>query len=397
MKHQAVIRCATEQSTDVIRCMTELPRVHNGELPQWLHILPIGEWFYPPWKRKVAFTAEIVRAAYDRLQSYKTSIAVDYEHRASKPDDKRTAGDERIVCYLNDFELRADGIWGRPELWTADGARDVAAGKYRYLSPSLTFAKPHRVTGELGPELLDAGVTNHPRLDGIQSFFAETPAGDGEPPRKPSNERSTAMLEKMKKWLTARGVKLAENAGDDVVYAACEAEFVKLAEIVPPDVAKALGKETITAAEVVIEIGALKSGVPLDVAKAFGREAITAAETVSEVLKLRAAEATGDKGKDLGRRLAELEKRDRDALLAAAVGDGRIVPAQRGTYEALLCSEDPRVRANVEAVIAGLPKTGPVAPKLGADGTAPDEARFAEIDKQLDKQLGPKPKPKEEK
>ena len=359
----------------------ELPKIHDGALPTWLHLVPYGEWHYAPTREKINFTPEIVGQILARLSEYETRLAVDREHCShlarNNPDY-----DDTIECYLDRFELRDDGIWGHVELWTAAGAADLAAGKYRYLSPTVAFKKPHKKTGEAGPEVFDAAVTNHPRLDGIKAFFSDTQAGDVGAGNT-SSERSNAMLDKMKKWLKARGVTLADNAGDDVIAAAFEAESKKIeaadkkAALAPPELAKAAGLEgdEVKMADAIQALTAkLAPQVPEEVAKALGESALSVEDASGKIMQMRAASESAASVDTSAIAKQVRQQIDDEKLLADACADGRISPKAKDDFGALLFSDNETMRDKARAVIGGLVPNGPLAAGIAENGERPDGA-----------------------
>ncbi len=358
--------------------VVELPTIHDGKLPEWIHLVPLGAWFYPPWKKTIEISAAVARQIFERLLSYETRLPIDYEHRSHEA--QATSDDQKVVCYVAEYELRDDGVWGKPDVWTADGARDVGAGKFRYISPVVFFKKPHKKTGDIGPELTDAAVTNHPRMDGIKSFFAEPFPGDGE--STTSNERSNAMLEKLKLWLTARGTVLAADAGDDKVWAAFEAEQLKMAERVPDLVGAALGApegEFMTAADAEKAIVALAEKVPADLATALGNAEIVASDAVGQVMELRQNKVkASERPFDAAAIAADVQQRFEDKLLLAeAVKNGGIPLDMQAEYEALLASENPDTRKRMRKVIAAAKPSGPLAPGINENTGRPEGAMTA--------------------
>lgn len=379
----------------IITKVVPLPQTAQNALPEYVHLVPIGTWFDIQNNREVALSPAMVRGLYDRARSYEADMWIDWRHASlsNDPAKKREAGKAAAWLERSKLELRADGIWGYVKGWTTAGAADVLAGEYRYLSPLILWEYPHKKTGEIGPELWNAGLTNSPLLDGIKPLIAEAFAGiSGE--TLPTERRKS--MKWLIEWLKKRGATVADDAGEDAVQSAFEAEFTKLdgeKDAVPADLAEKLGHEgeqPMTTAEAKTAIDTLAAQVPADVAKAFGKSEITAGEASASILKLRTDQSKNDQI-DVQAIAGQVEARltDKQALQEKVKG-GAIPPAMASTYEALLASDDPDTVAGARKLVAEAKPTGPLAPGLG--DTPPHEshttAAEAAAEKQVCDQLG---------
>lgn len=137
-----------------------------GELPEWLHCVPIGQWL-GHWSGRAfavgvdecaAILASHVRAGID--------IVVDFEHQSlhagyGQGPSAPAAG------WIDRLETRADGVWGHVREWCPRGAASLAAREYRYLSPVLEFGSPDRATGTPRACVLSSvALTNQPFFAG---------------------------------------------------------------------------------------------------------------------------------------------------------------------------------------------------------------------------------------
>ena len=111
-----------------------------GEVPPWVMIARTGRWEGHPSGPEL-ITPDHLAAALDYYRrhhlAHGTDLPVDYHHASvfaaqGRVDRAPAAG------WIRSMELRANGteLWGSV-LWTAEAARDIAAGKVRYLSPVL--------------------------------------------------------------------------------------------------------------------------------------------------------------------------------------------------------------------------------------------------------------------
>ncbi len=95
-----------------------------------------------------------------------TELMIDYDHQsffATRPD---VGGTAKAAGWIKEFQVRDDGIWGRPE-WTPAARAAIEAGEYRYLSPLFTSSQK---TGQVG-RLESVALINTPNLD-LTAFAA---------------------------------------------------------------------------------------------------------------------------------------------------------------------------------------------------------------------------------
>lgn len=121
--------------------------------PEWVHLLTLGvirgrdgrEW-------KVTDPQAVVAASAARG----LDAVIDYEHQTDLAE--KNGQPAPAAGWIKEFQVRADGIWGRVD-WTAQGAERIRAKEYRYLSPTFV----HRKSGEV-VAILRAALTNAPDL-----------------------------------------------------------------------------------------------------------------------------------------------------------------------------------------------------------------------------------------
>ncbi|MCX7586548.1 phage protease [Phenylobacterium sp. 58.2.17] len=133
-----------------------LARVGDQDAPpEWVMVLPIGPEIVARDGRR--FTLSNPEALLANLRAKTADLPFDIEHaseiRAPKGEDAPAQG------WAKAYELRADGIWAKPE-WTPAGGRKVADKEYRYLSPAIR----HTPTGEI-VTLSSFALTTQPALD----------------------------------------------------------------------------------------------------------------------------------------------------------------------------------------------------------------------------------------
>lgn len=103
-----------------------------------------------------------------RLQSRKSDLLFDYEHRSLKAASDGEQNPASGWVKPSDLEWTADGLFAKAVAWTSKAKSYIDAGEYRYLSPVFAF---DAVTGEI-LDLLHVALTNDPAIDGMQGIIA---------------------------------------------------------------------------------------------------------------------------------------------------------------------------------------------------------------------------------
>lgn len=138
----------------------ELP-VSDGTPPEWVQLMPMGTSYPRNGTPPVVILAD--RAHAEQVVSASTAyhgpndMVIDYDHQTVRAP--AVAGKAPAAAWIKQLEARDDGIWGRPE-WTPQASADLAARRYRYLSPYFAYQPGGRVT-----KIINAGLTNTPNLD----------------------------------------------------------------------------------------------------------------------------------------------------------------------------------------------------------------------------------------
>ncbi|NBJ36614.1 MULTISPECIES: phage protease [Serratia] len=122
-------------------------------LPEWIPILPIGEFTGRDGRSWVNNEPEAVIAT----SLIGTFIPFDIEHSTEEKGPKGEPAPAQ--AWIED--LKIDGAWIMAKVsWNADGAKLVQGRAYRYYSPAFYFNSAGQVT-----KLSSAGLTNKPNLD----------------------------------------------------------------------------------------------------------------------------------------------------------------------------------------------------------------------------------------
>ncbi len=140
----------TTQSPEQARHVVELAA---GPVPEWVELIPAGEFSGRDGRGPYALDTEAVQAAF---ASWGMPLAIDYEHQAFNAADNGQPAP--AAGWVNAIDVRAGALWGQVE-WTERAAGHVAAREYRFLSPVFDHDKQGRVL-----RLLGAGLTNNPNL-----------------------------------------------------------------------------------------------------------------------------------------------------------------------------------------------------------------------------------------
>lgn len=133
-----------------------LPAQGEGQVPEWIEILPAGA--YVQGRDGRAWVNDEPQALVEAFGSNGADLPVDWEHSTERLAPQ---GQEAPAAgWIKEVQIRPDGsLWGRVE-WTPRGAQDVASKAYRYISPVFDYRTDSgRITA-----LRSAALTNQPNL-----------------------------------------------------------------------------------------------------------------------------------------------------------------------------------------------------------------------------------------
>lgn len=253
----------------------------------------------PAWRINAAIAQRVI-AAFSAAQP----PVIDYEHQTLRSEaNGQPAPAAGWIHGLRWIEGR--GLFAEAEL-TARARDLIAGGEYRYFSPVLEYASK---TGEVRRILMGA-LTNNPAIHGmaaIDLMAAATSKWMAAPHTTTLDEESTTMT-LLQKLLAALG--LPESTSEDAALAACAAQR---AQAEAARAALSLGvdasAESITAACTSLSAQATAAAQP-DPAKFV---------PIAAVQELQASVAA---------LTARQREREVDDLVAPALADGRLLPAQ---------------------------------------------------------------------
>lgn len=267
--------------------IAELPAA--AEAGAWVQLCPAGTFSARDGRGPFdAGHAAALQAIVDRSRQIagSTELVIDYDHQSVFGARDGVGGTAKAAGWVKEFQVRADGIWGRIE-WTAAAAEAIRAKEYRYLSPVLISAKS---TGKV-LAIRMAALTNTPALD-----LAQVAASAAFSIDEPSEEGAS-----MDKILAALG--LAAGSGEDAVLSAIN---------------KLLTANTAVALAAGLQEGATSE----EVIAAFGEKA--AKPDPAQFVPLSAVTDLQNQVKALETALSA----DRaDAAVEAAIKEGKVAPA----------------------------------------------------------------------
>ena len=131
----------------------ELPQLDNDKLPEWLPVIPAGQFTGRDGRVWVNTNPADVIAASFRYPK----LPVDIEHATELKGPK---GDEAPAHgWIDALRQRDDGSIEAHVEWTADGEALIRGKKYLFYSPAFFFTADGQVT-----RLSSVGLTNKPNL-----------------------------------------------------------------------------------------------------------------------------------------------------------------------------------------------------------------------------------------
>ena len=135
----------------------------QGEAVQWHQLAVEGKWS-GHWMGSFTLTGAMFDQMVHAFDSSAIETVVDYEHNSIYGDTAPASG--WISALQNrKSEGGAAQLWGQVK-WTARAAGFIAAGEYKYLSPTINFNARDRKSGaQVGAMLHSVALTNTPFLE----------------------------------------------------------------------------------------------------------------------------------------------------------------------------------------------------------------------------------------
>lgn len=293
-----------------------------------------------------------MNAVVEKFAARGLDMVIDYEHQTLGGEFASPTGQAPAAGWIKALENRGpDGLWARVE-WSERAREYLEKREYRYYSPVFLVSKgaERRLL-----ELLNVALTNFPRLNWIRPIVSK---------HQPSSEETRMELLK----IIAKALGLKEDATQEEVLAAVAKLKTPPSDVVAcKDVLDALG----------LQAGAGKSEV---VATVHALRQRPETSVLQEIASLK----------------ERLAVRDRDDLVAAALKDGKISPAQREWADAYALRDPEGFRLFTAKAPVVVPLGGNTVPNstgtpgAGADAGQLEINRMMGIDEETWKKYGPK-------
>lgn len=262
-------------------------------VPAEIQLIPAGKTATD--KGGFVLDDQAAEAVVKTFNEKRNDLVIDYEHQTLSGKEAPAAG--WIKRLIN---KGAEGVWAVVE-WTERAKAYLTAKEYRYLSPVLAVGKDDRRV----LALLHAGLTNTPAIDGMVPLVLDSRFRAG------SEEETT-----MKKIFAVLGLK--DDATEDQAVDAVN----KLKG------ATAVAAATAVAHKAVLEVLGLKEGA-------------TESEVTGTIMAMKQThEQHGGLAQKVDKLTKDLAARDASDLVALAMKEGKITPAQE-PWAKLYATRDP--------------------------------------------------------
>ncbi|MCG6552502.1 MAG: phage protease [Candidatus Magnetominusculus sp. LBB02] len=307
----------------------------DGAVPSEIQIIPYG--YHETDNGAFVLDEESMSAIIGDFKSRQNDMVIDYEHQTLAGTEAPAAG------WIKDLiDKGTQGLWASVE-WTEKARQYIAAKEYRYLSPVFIM----RISDSKVVKLINAALTNQPGIDGMVPLVNKRVSGITEAQTKEEGQ--------VIKVLAALGL-----AGD-----ATEADVLKAIDALKAKTQKTANKAVLDAI-----------GLNEDAGES---------EVTGTIMAMKQAqdgyETIANKVRELEGKLAAKEA---DDLVALAMKDGKITPAQLDWATNYAKTDAAGFRVFVEkapAVVVTKEIAG--GEKAGGTGDALDETQ-----RSVNKQLG---------
>jgi phage I-like protein len=317
ISHVTVVRALSAATSELLALASVVEAKADGEKPVQLRVLPIGT-FEARGHGIMLKVADLVaaQAVIDatRKRHGKTDIMADWDHQSIFGAKDGVGGKAPAAGWIDPATLVAlaegpegPGIYA-DVAWTAEGAADIAAKRYRYLSPLIAHTKDGTVT-----RLQNIALTNTPAIDDLTTLKLAASLNHN-PKQEPIMELATL----------AALLGLAATATEAEVSAALTAQLEE--------------RTTLQAS-----LTALRQAAGI----ADGQDAVAALTALKATSA--GSEATTELLKTLTQQVSALTAGGNEAYLNAAVAAGKITPALKEKYLPLMATNEKMVREIIDA------------------------------------------------
>lgn len=236
--------------------------------------------------------AEIAQRVIAQMAARTNPFVIDYEHQTlSTTKNGQPAPAAGWFQGSNVVWREGQGLFATDVKWTAAAKQMIDADEYKFISPVFHYDDTGAVT-----RLFLAAITNNPGLDGMDAVTALAAAYAAQQSENPSMEKLLELLR--------QALGLAADADENALHAALTA---------------ALGKHA--------NFAALTAEHSTQVA------ALTANQY--DPTRYVALSVYNEANSKVAQLTADLESRDRESLMKAALSDGRLLPHMKTWAEGL--------------------------------------------------------------
>lgn len=288
----------------------------------------------PGW----VLNAKVAAGVLERARARRNDTVIDYEHQTL------TFGKAPAAGWFHDLAYRqGEGLFITDARWTETAKQHLQEKEYRYISAVFTFDPD---TGAI-TRILHAGLTNHPAVDGMADIELAAAAKFLPNEDAPMNEKLLQLL------------GLAKDASEDQALASVTA-------------LASLNGKLLSALGVDAGAGEAAALAALKALKAPGKTADPA-----QYVEVGVVEAL--KG-ELATLKTDLNQREADSLIEAALTAGKLLPAQKDWARQLGQSDLSALKAycaSAEPIAALIGKQTDKHPPKDDPAPALDEAALA--------------------
>lgn len=332
----------------------------QGALPKTIQLLRAGSW-NTPWHGDFDISPEDIHQFVANYQANiglpddsEGKIQVNYGHKAF----------DKAAGWLSD--LRAEEVDGVLSLmgdveWTPAGAKALADGEFRYISPefnprALPWEDPEQEWRMVANVLTGAGLTNIPLFKKLKKVAAsERPEPEGRSKNSNEGEPMAFKLEEVRK-MEASAISADERAFLET----------KKSELSADELAK-------------FDIKADEDPTPEPAKVEASAQAVTI--SASELAQLQ---ADAKQGVEASQKLAQKEASDfADARIAA----GQVKSSERDALTSILLASSADHRTKLESFLSGLPVNADIGTELGDGGKTVTADASAELHTKVVQQI----------
>lgn len=283
----------------------------DTEVPDWLHLLPVGE--VRTQDKRGPYRVTDVKALMAASLPDGGKLVLDENHSTDLAAPK--GGEAPARGWIVELQSRADGVWGRVE-WTPTGRQKVADREYRGISPVIAHQKDGTILA-----IRRASLVNQPNLEGLTALHSEDNGMD--------------LIGKIREALG-----LAADASDDDVLAAVKAACSNTTEAAQAALAPVRAKLGLAEGDGVVEAIVALQAKAASSGSAAESDAVTALQT-----------ELADVTNQLNSVRDGIAREKAEAFVDGAIAEGRVgVKPMRDEYIAMHMEDPERAKKLIGAM-----------------------------------------------